>query len=67
MSKFRIQDLPTLETSPTSPGALRLKIGDLLVHSLNASARVEMLNKETGEYTVALQGILDQDDPARER
>lgn len=61
MSRFRIQDLPALEVSPTSPGTLRRKIGDLLVHSVSAAARVEEVNRETGEYRVVLQGILDQE------
>ncbi len=67
MPRFRIQDLPALEASPTSPGLLRAKLGDLIVHSVNASARVEMLNKETGEYAVALVGTLDQDALPHER
>ncbi len=67
MSRFRLQDLPALESSPTSPGTLRLKIGELLIHSVSAAARVEMVNKETGEYRVALQGILDQEDVKFER
>ncbi len=67
MSRFRLQDLPTLEASPTSPGTLRSKIGELLVHSVSAAARVEMVNKETGEYRISLHGTLDQDDPKFER
>src|SRR6266481_8635927 len=63
MARLRIQDLPNLEISPTSPGTLRLKIGELIVHSISAAARVEMVNRETGEYRVALLGTLDQDDP----
>lgn len=62
MSRFGLKDLPTLETSPTSPGSLRTKIGELLVHSINAAARVEMVNKQTGEYRVILQGTLDGED-----
>ncbi len=67
MNGFRIQDLPDLEVSPTSPGTLRRKIGDLLVHSVSAAARVETVNRETGEYRVVLQGILDQEPPSIER
>ena len=67
MSRFRIQDLQSLERSPTSPGSLRLKIGELLVQSVNAVAEVEMLDRETGEYRVVLHGMLDLDDPALER
>jgi hypothetical protein len=67
MTRFRIQDLPSLERSPTSPGTLRQKIGELLVHSVNAVAEVEMVNKETGEYRVVLHGALDTEDPGVER
>ncbi len=32
-----------------------------------AAARVETVNRETGEYRVVLQGILDQEPPSIER
>jgi hypothetical protein len=67
MSRFKLEDLATLEVSPTSPGTLRMKIGELIVHSVNAAARVEMVNKETGEYAVALVGILDREEVGFER
>jgi hypothetical protein len=67
MSRFKIEDFATLESSPTSPATLRQKIGELLVHSVNAAARVEMVNKETGEYTVALVGTLDREEVTFER
>ncbi len=67
MSRFRIQDLQSLERSPTSPGSLRLKIGELLVQSVNAVAEVEMLDRDTGEYRIVLHGTLDLDDPGAER
>jgi hypothetical protein len=63
MTRFNLQDLSTLESSPTSPATLRAKIGDLIVHSMNAVAQVEMLDRETGEYRVVLQGTLDLEDP----
>jgi hypothetical protein len=62
-----MHDLTTLEISPTSPATLRRKIGELIVHSVSAAARVEMVDRETGEYRVVLQGTLDQDDPAGDR
>lgn len=61
MSRFRINDLSNLEVSPTSPGGLRSKIGDLLVNSISAAAQVEMVNRKTGEYRVILQGTLDSE------
>jgi hypothetical protein len=63
MPRFRLQDLPTLESSPTSPATLRAKIGELIIHSMNAAAQVEMIDRETGEYRVVLQGTLDLEDP----
>ena len=67
MSRFRLQDISTLEASPTSPAALRAKIGELIIHSVNAAAQVEMVNRESGEYRVVLQGTLDLEDPTRGR
>jgi hypothetical protein len=67
MSRFRLQDLNTLEVSPTSPATLRDKLGALLVHSVNAAAQVESVDRETGEYRVVLQGTLDLEDPALDR
>ena len=66
MSRFRLQDFPNLEQSPTSPGTLQRKLGDLLVHSVSAAARVEMVDRETGEYRVVLQGTLDREDTPRD-
>jgi hypothetical protein len=41
---------------------LRNKIGEMLVNSTRAMATVEVLNPETGEYRVVLQGNLDQEE-----
>jgi hypothetical protein len=62
MSRFKLSDLPSLEKSPTSPIALRNKIGEMLVNSTRAVAKTEVINPETGEYRVVLQGILDQEE-----
>jgi hypothetical protein len=67
MPRFRLQDLSILEVSPTSPGTLRQKLGELLVHSVNAAARVELVDRQTGEYRVVLQGILDQEETGPDR
>lgn len=61
MPRFKLSDLPTLEKSPTSPISLRNKIGEMLVNSTHAVAKVEVINEETGEYRVVLQGTLDQE------
>jgi hypothetical protein len=67
MNRFRLADLNHLEISPTSPATLRQKIGELLVNSVSAAVRVEMVDRKTGEYRVRLQGVLDQEDLPVER
>jgi len=67
MPRFRVNDLNHLEKSPTSPATLRDKLGDLLVHSVAAQAQVELVDRETGEYRVVVQGTLDLEDPGQER
>jgi hypothetical protein len=62
MAKFNTQDIRSLENAPTSPASLRMKIGEMIVHSTVARAKVEALNPETGEYRVVLQGTLDSED-----
>jgi hypothetical protein len=62
MSRFKLSDLSTLEKSPTSPLTLRNKIGEMLFNSTQAVATVEVVNKETGEYRVVLQGTLDTEE-----
>lgn len=62
MPRFHVQDFRAIENSPTSPAVLRSKIGDMILHSTVARAKVEALNPETGEYRVVLQGTLDRED-----
>jgi hypothetical protein len=62
MPRFKLSDLSSLEKSPTSPITLRNKIGEMLVNSSRAVATVELVNPETGEYRVVLQGNLDQEE-----
>ncbi len=62
MARFKLSDLPLLEKSPTSPISLRNKIGEVLVNSTHAVAKVEVINEETGEYRLVLQGTLDQEE-----
>ena len=45
-----------------APASLRAKIGEMILNSTVARARVEALNPETGEYRVVLQGTLDRED-----
>jgi len=62
MSRFKLADLSSLEKSPTSPLTLRNKLGEMLFNSTQAIATVEVVNKETGEYRVVLQGTLDTEE-----
>lgn len=62
MARFKVDDLRSLERSPTSPATLRNKLGELLISSINCTARVEGINLETGEYKIVLQGSLDKED-----
>jgi hypothetical protein len=62
MPRFKLSDLTSLTKSPTSPITLRNKIGEMLVNSTRAVATVEVVNPDTGEYRVVLQGNLDQEE-----
>ena len=62
MPKFRIHDIKTLEVAPTSPGAMKTKVSELVVNSIVCRAKVESINAETGEYRIVLQGSLDKED-----
>ncbi len=61
MPRFRIQDVHTIENTPSSPASLRSKIGEMIVSSMNCRAKIEALNPDTGEYRLVLQGTLDKD------
>ncbi len=67
MFRFCPQDLAMVEVTPTSPENLAEKLGELVSHSLSSSVRVDLLDAETGEYRVLLQGILDLDEGIPER
>ncbi len=61
MPHFRIHDLRTLESTPTSPGVMQTKVGELVLHSTVCRAKVEIINPDTGEYRIVLQGSLDKE------
>lgn len=65
MPKFHVQDIRSIENTPISPDILRTKIGEMILHSTAARAKVETLNPETGEYRVILQGTLDKEEMKR--
>lgn len=62
MAKFRISDLGSIEKAPTSPSSLRNKLSEMIMSSVAARAKVELVNPDTGEYRIVLQGTLDRDD-----
>ena len=62
MPRFRLHDLKTLEHTPASPGAMRSKVGEMIVNSTLCRAKIESVNPETGEYRAVLQGSLDKED-----
>ncbi|MFQ5768883.1 MAG: hypothetical protein ACE5ID_12990 [Acidobacteriota bacterium] len=62
MSRFRINDIHTVENAPTSPGSLRSKVGEMILSSTTCRAKVEAINPETGEYRIVLQGTLDKEE-----
>ncbi len=61
MTRFRIHDIKALEATPTSPGVMRSKVGELVVNSTVCRAKVEVINPDTGEYRIVLQGSLDKE------
>jgi hypothetical protein len=62
MAKIHVHNLRSLENAPTSPANLRTMIGEVILNSSVARAKVEALNPETGEYRVVLQGTLDREE-----
>ena len=62
MPRFHVHDLRSIEMTPTSPASLRSKVGEMILNSTIARAKVEALNPETGEYRVVLQGTLDREE-----
>ncbi len=62
MARFRMQDIRSIEHTPTAPGTLKNKVGEMLFSSINVTAKVEGINPETGEYRVILQGCLDKEE-----
>ena len=61
MARFRMDDLRSIEHTPTSPSTLRSKLSEVILSSTHAKARVESINPDTGEYRVVLQGTLDRE------
>jgi hypothetical protein len=60
--RFRFHDFAQMEHVPTSPGALRTKVNEMILFSTMVRAKVESLNPETGEYRLVLQGTLDKEE-----
>ena len=61
MPKFTYDDFSKIEKSSTKPSEIENCISNLMVTSLDTRARVEAVNRETGEYRIVLQGTLNID------
>ena len=61
MAWFGIQDLQALENAPTSPSTLRQKFWGLIENSTTSRAKVDVVNPETGQYRIILQGTLNKE------
>ncbi len=59
MTKFRYQNFPAIERTPSSPAALQWKLTELLYNSTHCKCKVDSVNHTTGEYRIVLQGTLD--------
>lgn len=62
MTKFNVRDLEIIRNAKISSSTLKRQLGNMLENSGNYRAVVESLNRETGEYRIVLQGILDTRD-----
>ncbi len=49
VSTFRVSDIGVIEKAPTSPASLRNKLSDMILRSVSARAKVELVNQDTGE------------------
>lgn len=61
MARFRMDDLKSIETAPTSPISLNNKLGGVILSSTQARCRVDSIDPDTGEYRVVLEGTLDRE------
>jgi hypothetical protein len=59
VNKFRFQNFPAIERTPSSPASLQWKLSELLYNSTTCRAKVDSVNPTTGEYRIVLQGTLD--------
>ncbi len=59
MTRFKVQDMTSLENAPASAASLRTKISQMIVNSTACEAKVDEVNPNTGAYRIVLQGTLD--------
>ncbi len=62
MTKFNVRDLEIIKNARISSSTLKRQLGNILETAGNYRAVVESLNRETGEYRIVLQGLLDTRD-----
>lgn len=56
---FNIRDLEIIRNANISSSTLKRQINSMIESSDNCRAIVESLNRDTGEYSIILQGTLD--------
>ncbi len=61
MKRFLIPDFPSMEKAPTSRRTLVGKLSSMMDTSYSTRVRVDVINPDTGEYRIVLQGTLDCD------
>jgi hypothetical protein len=59
LNKFRYQNFPAIERTPSSPASLQYRLTELLYNSTCCKCKVDSVNPTTGEYRIVLQGTLD--------
>ena len=59
---WTINDIHTVEKSPTSPSRFQWRISEVLFNSTTCRCKVETVNPTTGEYRIVLQGTFDCSD-----
>ncbi|MBD3289700.1 hypothetical protein GF337_12915 [candidate division KSB1 bacterium] len=59
---FDIRDLEIIRNANISSSTLRRQIKSMIESSDNCRAIVERLNRDTGEYSIILQGTLESNE-----
>ncbi|MFQ5486590.1 MAG: hypothetical protein ACE5HS_03710 [bacterium] len=66
MHKVNVQDLENINTTKISGQTLKKHLMAMLASSSQCKAILECINKDTGEYRIVLQGILEPNGKMKE-